>query len=134
VGLPGAAGRSGDGAAGAQKERQQGLAFLGSGALWYVSRATGVVAMVLLAMVVVLGVVVSRRVRVPGLPRFAVAEPHRRVSLIAVVFLALHVLSAVTDPAATCCRLATPGSRQSRAHRSVHDRGRLPAAVADRVP
>ncbi len=72
-------------------------AFLGSGALWYVSRATGVVAMVLLSMVVVLGVVVSRRVRVPGLPRFAVAELHRRVSLIAVAFLALHVLSAVTD-------------------------------------
>ena len=40
---------------------------------------------------------VSRRVRVPGLPRFAVAELHRRVSLIAAVFLALHVLSAVTD-------------------------------------
>ncbi len=72
-------------------------AFLGSGALWYVSRATGVVAMVLLSMVVVLGVAVSRRVRVPGLPRFAVAELHRRVSLIAAVFLALHVLSAVTD-------------------------------------
>jgi methionine sulfoxide reductase heme-binding subunit len=72
-------------------------AFLGSGALWYVSRATGVVAMVLLSMVVVLGVVVSRRVRVPGLPRFAVAELHRRVSLIAAVFVALHVLTAVTD-------------------------------------
>ncbi len=72
-------------------------AFLGSGAPWYVSRATGVVAMVLLSMVVVLGVMVSRRVRVPGLPRFAAAELHRRVSLIAAVFLALHVLSAVTD-------------------------------------
>ena len=201
-------------------------AFLGSGALWYVSRATGVVAMVLLSMVVVLGVVVSRGVRVPGLPRFAVAELHRRVSLIAAVFLALHVLSVVTDryvsipltatiipftsayarlpvglgaiaadlgiavvvtsllrarigrrawravhrlgyaafpvallhgftsakdlrsgavlvvtgvcalavAAAVCYRLATPGRPGAPSRRSVHDRGSLSAAAADRIP
>lgn len=37
------------------------------------------------------------KVRVPGLPRFAVIGLHRRVSLIAVAFLAAHVLTAVTD-------------------------------------
>ncbi len=65
--------------------------------LWYASRATGIVAMVLLSLVVVLGVLVSRKVRLPGLPRFAVVGLHRRVSLIAVLFVAVHVLSAVAD-------------------------------------
>jgi methionine sulfoxide reductase heme-binding subunit len=66
-------------------------------ALWYASRATGVVSMVLLSIVVVLGVVVNRQGRLPGLPRFAVTGLHRSISLIAVVFLAVHVLSAVAD-------------------------------------
>jgi sulfoxide reductase heme-binding subunit YedZ len=65
--------------------------------LWYASRATGIVAMVLLSLVVVLGVLVSKKVRLPGLPRFAVVGLHRRVSLIAVLFVAVHVLSAVAD-------------------------------------
>ncbi len=65
--------------------------------LWYASRATGIVAMVLLSLVVVLGVLVSKKVKLPGLPRFAVVGLHRRVSLIAVLFVAVHVLSAVAD-------------------------------------
>ena len=72
-------------------------ALTGSAALWYAGRATGIVALVLLTLVVVLGVVVKAKARVPGLPRFAVMGLHRRVSLIAVTFLALHVLSAVAD-------------------------------------
>jgi methionine sulfoxide reductase heme-binding subunit len=68
-----------------------------STALWYASRATGIVAMVLLTAVVVLGVAVNRQGRLPGLPRFAVAGLHRSISLIAVVFVAIHVLTAVTD-------------------------------------
>jgi predicted ferric reductase len=68
-----------------------------SAALWYASRATGIVTLVLLSLVVVLGVAVSRKVKVPGLPRFAVAGLHQRVSLLAVIFLAVHVLSAVAD-------------------------------------
>ena len=66
-------------------------------ALWYASRATGVVTMVLLSAVVVLGVLVNRQGRLPGLPKFAVTGLHRSISLIAVVFLAVHVLSAVAD-------------------------------------
>jgi methionine sulfoxide reductase heme-binding subunit len=61
-----------------------------SAALWYASRATGIVTLVLLSLVVVLGVVVSRKVKVPGLPRFAVAGLHRSVSLLAVIFLTVH--------------------------------------------
>ncbi len=68
-----------------------------STALWYTSRATGVVALVLLTAVLLLGLLVTRQGRLPGLPRFAVTGLHRNLSLIAVVFVALHVLTAVAD-------------------------------------
>jgi ferredoxin len=59
------------------------------------SAATGVLSMVLLSAVVVLGILLDRRVRLPGLPRFAGLSLHRFVSLLAVGFLALHILTAV---------------------------------------
>jgi predicted ferric reductase len=68
-----------------------------STALWYVSRATGVVALLLMTAVVLLGLLVTRQGRLPGLPRFAVTGLHRNMSLIAVVFVALHVLTAAAD-------------------------------------
>jgi methionine sulfoxide reductase heme-binding subunit len=68
-----------------------------STALWYASRATGVTSLVLLSAVVVLGITVNRQGRLPGLPRFAVTGLHRNLSLIAVAFVAVHVLSAVGD-------------------------------------
>jgi len=69
----------------------------GSTALWDAGRATGIMALVLLTLVVILGVLVAGKVRVPGLPRFAVIGLHRRVSLIALAFLAVHVLTTITD-------------------------------------
>jgi methionine sulfoxide reductase heme-binding subunit len=68
-----------------------------STALWYASRSTGLVAMVLLSVVAVLGIMVSRQARLPGLPRFAVTGLHRNLSLLAVVFTLVHVLTAVLD-------------------------------------
>lgn len=68
-----------------------------STALWYASRATGVVALLLLTAVMLLGLLVTRQGRLPGLPRFAVTGLHRNLSLLATVFVAVHVLSAVTD-------------------------------------
>ncbi|HEY1625416.1 MAG TPA: ferric reductase-like transmembrane domain-containing protein [Streptosporangiaceae bacterium] len=65
--------------------------------LWYMSRATGIVALVLLTAVFVLGIAVRGKTRLPGLPRFATADLHRNVSLLAVVFIAIHVLTAVLD-------------------------------------
>jgi methionine sulfoxide reductase heme-binding subunit len=56
---------------------------------------TGVAAIVLLTAVAVLGILVNRQVRLPGLPRFASLSLHRYVSLLALAFLALHVLTAV---------------------------------------
>lgn len=68
-----------------------------STALWYASRATGIIALIMLTGVVVLGVAVQRRGTLPGLPKFATVGLHRSISLLAVVFLAIHVLSAVLD-------------------------------------
>ena len=68
-----------------------------STALWYASRATGVVALLLLTAVMLLGLLVTRQGRLPGLPRFAVSGLHRNLSLLATAFVAVHVLTAVTD-------------------------------------
>jgi len=65
-----------------------------------VSAATGVISMVLLSAVVVLGILLDRRVRLPGLPRFAGLSLHRYASLLAVGFLALHIITAVAGPEA----------------------------------
>jgi methionine sulfoxide reductase heme-binding subunit len=62
------------------------------------SAATGVISMVLLTVVVVLGVGVDRHVRLPWLPRFATLSLHRFSSLLALAFLALHILTAVAGP------------------------------------
>jgi predicted ferric reductase len=72
-----------------------------STALWYASRATGIVTLVLFTVVVLLGILVNRQGRLPGLPRFAVTGLHRSISLLAAVFLAIHVLTAIADPYVT---------------------------------
>jgi hypothetical protein len=56
---------------------------------------------VLLTAVVVLGILVNRRGRLPALPRFATTSLHRSMSLLAVAFLAVHVVTAITDPYVT---------------------------------
>ncbi|MGD0556826.1 MAG: ferric reductase-like transmembrane domain-containing protein [Streptosporangiaceae bacterium] len=65
--------------------------------LWYASRSTGLVALVLLSAAAVLGIMVTRQGRLPGLPRFAVTGLHRNLSLLALVFTIVHVLSAIAD-------------------------------------
>ncbi len=72
-----------------------------STALWYMSRATGVVSLLLLTGIVVLGILVNRQGRLPGLPRFVVTGLHRNLSLLGVAFVAVHVVTAVADPYVT---------------------------------
>jgi len=69
----------------------------GTTAFWYASRATGIVSLLLLTAVLVLGILVDRQGRLPGLPRFAVTSLHRNISLLAVAFIAVHVVTAVLD-------------------------------------
>ena len=69
----------------------------GTTAFWYASRATGIVSLLLLTAVLVLGILVNRQGRLPGLPRFAVTSLHRNISLLAMAFIAVHVVTAVLD-------------------------------------
>jgi DMSO/TMAO reductase YedYZ heme-binding membrane subunit len=70
------------------------IATAGPSALWYLTRGTGLVTLLLLTTSVVLGVLQVRRW---GSPRFVVVSLHRSVSLLVVVFVAVHVLTAVLD-------------------------------------
>jgi predicted ferric reductase len=69
----------------------------GPSVLWYLTRATGAVALILLTAAVVVGIAEVGRVRGPGLPRFVVDGVHRTVSLLSVVFLVVHIITAVLD-------------------------------------
>ncbi len=64
---------------------------------WYLTRATGAVALVLLTISVVLGLVGTVRFSAPRWPRFAIDTLHRDVSLLVIVLLVLHVLTTVLD-------------------------------------
>jgi predicted ferric reductase len=66
--------------------------------LWYTSRATGIIALLLFTASVALGALGGGRFTGPRWPRFVVAAVHRNVSLLAVVFLAVHVVTAIVDP------------------------------------
>lgn len=67
-------------------------------ALWYLGRSSGVVSLVLLTLVVALGIATRSGRPLPGLPRFAVSAVHRSASLLAVVFLTVHVVTLTLDP------------------------------------
>jgi hypothetical protein len=69
--------------------------------LWFATRATGLTALVLLTCTVVLGMVTSVRFASPAWPRFITVSLHRNLSLLAIVFTGLHVLTTVTDPFAS---------------------------------
>lgn len=64
--------------------------------LWYATRATGIVALVLLTATVFLGVLVAGRAR-SHLPAFARVRLHRDISLLTLVFLAVHIITSVVD-------------------------------------
>src|SRR5436190_363795 len=67
-------------------------------ALWYASRATGLVTLLLFTATIVLGTLNVGRFNAGGWPRFVVAAVHRNVSLVALGFLMVHVATAIVDP------------------------------------
>jgi sulfoxide reductase heme-binding subunit YedZ len=73
------------------------LASAGPSAYWYLTRSTGAVALLLLTFAIALGVIDVRRLSSPRWPRFLVDSLHRNVSLLAMVFLVLHILTTVAD-------------------------------------
>jgi len=73
------------------------LAAAGPSTYWYLTRSTGAVALVLLTLAVAVGVADAQRWSTPRWPRFVVDSLHRNVSLLAMVFLVLHILTSVLD-------------------------------------
>jgi methionine sulfoxide reductase heme-binding subunit len=66
--------------------------------LWYLTRATGIVALVLLTGTVVLGVLGTARVATARWPRIVTAGLHRNLALTATAFVGIHVITTVVDP------------------------------------
>jgi Ferric reductase like transmembrane component len=66
-------------------------------ALWYITRASGVVSLLLLTAGLVLGVLGTVRWRSERWPRFAVVSIHRNLTLFAIAFVAIHVLTTIAD-------------------------------------
>lgn len=66
--------------------------------LWFVARATGVVSLILLTGVVVLGIVTMGRWSSQLWPRSLFASIHRNVSLLSIVFVAVHIAASILDP------------------------------------
>jgi predicted ferric reductase len=68
-----------------------------STAYWYLTRATGVVSLLLLTLVVALGVADVARISSPYWPRFLTDGVHRRASLLALTLLTVHIITSVLD-------------------------------------
>ncbi|WP_020123391.1 ferric reductase-like transmembrane domain-containing protein [Streptomyces canus] len=73
------------------------LALTGS-PLWYASRVGGTLALILLTATVVLGIASGGRTAARRIGRFEVGLLHRNLSLLTLVFLVVHVVTAVLDP------------------------------------
>jgi methionine sulfoxide reductase heme-binding subunit len=65
--------------------------------LWYATRATGLVTLLLLTASVLLGILTAGRFSARRWPRFLSQGLHRSFSLLVLVFLALHVSTTVID-------------------------------------
>ncbi len=65
--------------------------------LWYLTRGSGVVTLLLLTVSVCLGIATTRGWRSERVPRFVVAGLHRNLTLLAIVFLSIHVGTTVGD-------------------------------------
>ena len=69
----------------------------GSKALWYLTRSTGLVALVLLSATLILGIVSSLGWTTERWPRFLSQGLHRNLSLLCLGLIGLHVITTVAD-------------------------------------
>lgn len=66
--------------------------------LWFATRGSGIVSMILFTAVACLGLLAVARTQATRWPRFLTVELHRNLALLSVAFLALHIVTAVLDP------------------------------------
>ena len=64
---------------------------------WYLTRATGLVALVLLTASMAFGLLASVRYQRPAWPRFVTAGLHQNSSLLALAFTGIHVATTLAD-------------------------------------
>ena len=75
------------------------LGAAGPSPLWYLSRGTGAITLVLLSASVILGITGTLRWRLGArTPRFVVDGLHRNVSLLVVLLVAAHIVTSLLDP------------------------------------
>ena len=65
--------------------------------LWYATRATGLVTLLLLTASMLLGIITAGRFASENWPRFLTVGLHRNLTLLVLVFLVLHVGTTVVD-------------------------------------
>ena len=65
--------------------------------LWYLTRGSGIVALLLLTGSVLLGILNALRWQGRLWPRFAVGDLHRNLTLLSIAFVGLHVVTTVAD-------------------------------------
>jgi sulfoxide reductase heme-binding subunit YedZ len=65
--------------------------------LWYLTRGSGIVALLLLTASVLLGILTALRWRGERWPRFAVTNAHRNLTLLSIAFVVLHVVTTLLD-------------------------------------
>lgn len=73
------------------------LAVSESQALWYLTRGSGLVSILLLTLVVALGIAQVHGVAGPGSQRFVITQIHRNAALLVVVFIAIHIATSILD-------------------------------------
>jgi sulfoxide reductase heme-binding subunit YedZ len=66
--------------------------------LWFAARGAGIVSLLLSTAVVCLGLMTALRFERRDWPRFLTVELHRSIALVSVIFVAIHVVTAVLDP------------------------------------
>ncbi len=71
---------------------------MSSQTLWYLSRGTGMITLILLTLSLVLGIAGASAGNWLTMPRFVVAGLHRSVSLLVVAFVGVHIATSIIDP------------------------------------
>lgn len=66
--------------------------------LWFATRGAGIVSLILFSTVVILGLLAAARTQSSSWPRFLTVELHRNLALLSLVFLGLHIATAILDP------------------------------------
>jgi sulfoxide reductase heme-binding subunit YedZ len=64
---------------------------------WFITRGSGLVTLILLTLTLALGVFNVQRLQSARVPRFVINAVHRNASLLAIVFLAVHIVTVVLD-------------------------------------